>query len=54
MNSVIPISKNEISEKLPDVSITTIEKALSDLIKDNKIRKIGDKRNARYIQNEVD
>ncbi len=52
LNSITPISKKEIQDNLPDVSSTTIEKVLSDLLKDNKIKKIGTYKNARYISNE--
>lgn len=47
--SVIPISKADIQDKLNDISITTIEKELSDLLKENKIKKIGDRKYAKYI-----
>ena len=48
-NSVLPISKAEIQDKLPDVSVTTIEKVLSDLLKQNSIKKIGNYKDAKYI-----
>ena len=51
LNSILPISKKEISNILPDVSVTTIESVLSKMIKDNKIVKIGEGRNTRYIRN---
>lgn len=50
-SSVVPISKAEIANKLPDVSIKTIELTLANLLKDNKIKKIGSYKNARYINN---
>lgn len=50
LNSLIPLSKKEIADSLPDISLTTIEKVLSDLLKDNKIKKIGTYKNARYIR----
>ena len=46
----LPISKKEIKDLLPDVSVTTIEKVLSDMIKDGKIVKIGSTSNARYLK----
>ncbi len=52
LNSLVPISKKEISNILPDVSITTIESVLSKLLKENKIVKIGVGRDTRYIRNE--
>ena len=54
MNSIVPISKADLSNKLPDISITTIEKALADLIKERRIIKIGAYKNARYIKNDED
>ena len=52
LNSILPISKREICEFLPDVSVTTVESVLSRMIKDGKIKKIGGNRNARYIRKE--
>ncbi|MBQ6494175.1 MAG: Fic family protein [Erysipelotrichaceae bacterium] len=51
MKSIVPISKAEIADALPDVAITTIEIVLGDLIKKGKISKIGTYKNARYIKN---
>lgn len=48
MNSIVPVSKMEILDKLPDVSIKTIELELSKLLKEEKIEKIGTYKNARY------
>jgi len=50
MNSIVPISKKEIADLLPDISQTMIESKLSELQKDGKIIKIGDKRDARYLK----
>lgn len=50
INSYIPISKKEISEILPDISISTIEKVLNDLLKEDKIYKIGSKVDAKYFR----
>ena len=49
-NAFIPISKKEIASLLPDISITTIEKVLSDMLKDNRIVKIGTTNNCKYIK----
>ena len=49
-NSLIPLSKKDIAGSLPDISLTTIEKVLSDLLKEEKIKKIGTYKNARYIK----
>lgn len=48
MNAFAPVSKADIAEKLPDVSIKTIELALSKLQKAGKIKKTGTYRDARY------
>lgn len=50
MNALVPISKAEIAEKLPDVSIKTVESVLNKLQKNGKIQKIGSYRNARYMK----
>lgn len=50
LNAFIPVSKKEIKDLLPDVSITTIEKVLSEMLKDGKIIKIGSTSKARYIK----
>ena len=51
MNAYAPVSKADIAEKLPDVSIKTIELALSKLQKAGKIKKTGSYRDARYRSN---
>lgn len=50
MGAVVPISKADIEEKLPDVSVKTIELVLNKMLKDEKIEKIGSYRNARYMK----
>ena len=50
LNSLVPISKQEIAEKVPDVSIKTVELVLGQLQKKGEIRKIGTFRNARYMK----
>jgi len=45
------ISKSDIAEIYPDISIPTIEKALSDLLKAGYIRKVGSGRATAYIKN---
>ena len=49
-SAFLPISKAEIKDLLPDVSITTIEKVLADLLKANKITKIGNAQNTKYLK----
>jgi len=46
------ISKRDIHAICPDISITTIEKSLSELIKQNYIIKIGSGRSTSYIKNQ--
>jgi Fic family protein len=50
LNSLLPISKKEISYILPDISLATIEVVLANLLKQGKIKKIGDYKNAKYIK----
>ena len=50
LDSIVPISKMEIQELLPDVSTTTIEAVLAKLIKEGKIFKIGTYKNAKYLR----
>lgn len=48
LSSYAPVSKQEIIDRLPHISATTVELVLSNLIKSGKIEKIGTYRNARY------
>ncbi|MCH3909936.1 MAG: Fic family protein [Bacilli bacterium] len=48
--SFIPVSKKEIQDLLPDVSVTTIEAVLSKMVKENRIEKLGTYKNARYFK----
>lgn len=50
LNSVLPISKSEICKILPDVSPTTVEFVLAELMRDQKIVKIGTGRNVHYLK----
>ena len=50
LNSLVPISKQEIAEKVPDISIKTVELVLGQLQKKGEIRKIGTFRDARYMR----
>jgi len=50
LNSIAPISKKEISELLPDVSITAIEAKLSELQKQGKIERVGSRKYSRYVK----
>jgi|LGOV01.1.fsa_nt_gb Fic family protein len=46
------ISKSDISKLCPDISITTIEKALAELVKEEYIKKVGGGRSTAYVLNE--
>ena len=48
MNTYVPISKSEIMERLPDVSVRTVEVTLKRLLDEGKIMKVGSFRDARY------
>lgn len=50
LNSVLPISKSEICKILPDVSPTTVELVLSQMLKSKKIDKIGIEKNTHYLR----
>ncbi len=50
LNSLTPISKSDITKILPDVSPTTIEAVLGQMVKDGSVRKIGSGRNTRYVR----
>ncbi len=50
LNSLVPISKFEICEILPDVSPSTVEAVLGKMVKDGQIKKIGQSKMTRYIR----
>ena len=50
LSAFIPISKKEIQDLLPDISVSTIERVLSEMLKDGKISKIGATNSAKYIK----
>lgn len=51
MGAIVPISKQDIIAKLPDVSVKTVELVLGRMLKREKIKKIGTYRDARYMRN---
>lgn len=53
MNSLMPISKKEIMTLLPDVSQSTVEAVLHDLVSSGRVERIGANRNARYRRVEM-
>jgi Fic family protein len=50
LNSLTPISKSDIGKILPDVSATTIEAVLGQMVRDGQIRKVGSGRGTRYVR----
>lgn len=48
LNSYVPISKAELVSRLPNISVSTIERVMSEMLKEGKIVKIGTYRNAKY------
>lgn len=50
LNSLLPISKAEISKILPDVSPTTIEAVLGEMTREGKIQRFGEARASRYFK----
>ena len=51
MGAIVPISKQDIIDKLPDISVKTVELVLGKMLKDKKIKKIGTYKDARYVRN---
>lgn len=49
LNSVLPVSKAEICEILPDVSATTVEAVLGKMVKEGTVQKLGQARNTKYV-----
>ena len=49
LNSALPISKMEICDILPDVSVTTVEAVLGKLVKEGKVQKLGQARSTKYV-----
>lgn len=50
-NSLVPISKAEICKILPDVSPTTVEYVLGEMVRSGKLTKIGAGRGVKYLRN---
>lgn len=48
MNSLLPMSKQEILEIVPDISGSTAERVLANLLKEDKIEKFGSFKDAKY------
>ena len=50
LNSLLPLGKKDIHYILPDVSTTTIEIVVSQMLKQGIIKKIGSYKDAKYIK----
>ncbi len=50
LKSLLPISKREICDILPDISPSTVELVLSQMLKANRIVKIGSTRSVKYVK----
>ena len=48
LNAFTPISKRELCERFPEISVKTIEKVLGDMVRDGSIVKIGTFKDAKY------
>ncbi len=49
-SAIVPISKQEIMQKVPDISVKTVELVLGKMLKEKKIKKIGTYKDARYTR----
>lgn len=49
LNSPTPLSKGDICSLHPDISITTVEAVLGQMLKENMIKKVGQGRNTKYL-----
>ena len=50
LNSLVPISKKEIGDILPDISVSTIEMVLTKMVNEGRIVKIGSGIQTRYYR----
>ena len=50
LNSLLPISKREICYVLPDISPTTVEAVLADMVKNRVVEKVGAGKNTKYVR----
>jgi Fic family protein len=50
LNSLLPISKQEICYILLDISPTTVEAALAGMVKNGLVKKVGSGRNTKYLK----
>ena len=50
LNSVLPVSKAEICDILPDVSPSTVEAVLGKMVKTGSVMKLGQARATKYVK----
>jgi len=50
LNSLLPVSKQEICYILPDVSPTTVEATLAAMVRSGNVTKVGTGKNTKYIR----
>ena len=50
LNSVLPVSKAEICDILPDVSPSTVEAVLGKMVKTGSVVKLGQARATKYVK----
>ena len=50
MGALVPVSKQDILARVPDISVKTVELVLRKMLKEKKIRKIGSYKDARYMR----
>ena len=52
LDAIVPVSKQDIMKKVPDISIKTVELVLGRMLKEKRIKKIGTYKDARYTRND--
>ena len=50
LNSLLPISKQEICYVLPDISPTTVEATIAAMVRNGVVEKVGTGRNTKYLK----
>ena len=53
LNSVLPVSKAEICDILPDVSPSTVEAVLGKMVKTGSVMKLGQARATKYVNAKI-
>ena len=49
LNSILPVSKADICDFLPDVSATTVEAVLGKMVREGSVKKLGQARATKYV-----